>query len=65
MRPNNRKREYIILTRKLRAYLSEIRKHETINKEEFLTLRKGVRSKIFRSKAHLKEHIQITQREEK
>ena len=59
MRPNNRKREYIILTRKLRAYLSEIRKHETINKEEFLTLRKGVRSKIFRSKAHLKEYIQL------
>ena len=59
MRPNNRKREYIILTRKLRSYLSEIRKHGAINDEEFNSLRRGIRSKIFRNKAHLKEHIQM------
>lgn len=65
MRPNNRKREYIILTRKLRSYLAEIRKHGSINNEEFLELRKGVRSKIFKNKAHLKEHIGIMKKENK
>lgn len=61
MRPNNRKREYIVLTRKLRSYLSEIRKQGKITNEEFTTLRKGVRSKLFRNKNNLKEHIQIMQ----
>ena len=59
MRPNNKKGEYIILTRKLRSYLAEIRKHGKINNDEFMTLRKGVRSKTFRNKTHLKEHIQL------
>ena len=63
MRPNTRKRDYIILTRKLRAYISEIRKHGSINNEEFVKIRKGIRSKIFKNKAHLKEHIQIMQKE--
>ncbi len=65
MRPNSRKRDYITLTRKLRAYISEIRKHGSINEEEFATIRKGIRSKIFKNKAHLKEHIQIMQKEDK
>jgi len=59
MRPNNRKREYIILTRRLRSYLSEIRKQGHINNEEFAKLRKGIRSKNFRNKNHLKENIQL------
>lgn len=62
MRPNNRKREYIILTRKLRSYLSEIRKQGKITDEEFATLRKGVRSKVFKNKNNLKEHIQLMQK---
>lgn len=62
MRPNNRKREYIILTRKLRSYLSEIRKQGKITNEEFATLRKGVRSKVFKNKNNLKEHIQLMQK---
>ncbi len=61
MRPNSRKHEYMILTRKLRAYLSEIRKQGKITDEEFITLRKGVRSKIFKNKNNLKEHIQLMQ----
>ncbi|MEK6915166.1 MAG: 50S ribosomal protein L19e [Nanoarchaeota archaeon] len=65
MRPNNRKREYIILTRKLRAYLSEIRKQGKIDDGEFLKLRKGIRSKIFKNKSHLKENIQLMQKEKK
>lgn len=61
MRPNSRKRDYIVLTRKLRNYLSEIRKQGKITNEEFSTLRKGVKSKTFRNKNNLKEHIQIMQ----
>ncbi len=61
MRPNNRKREYIILTRKLRSYLSEIRKQGKITNDEFATLRKGIRSRVFKNKNNLKEHIQIMQ----
>jgi large subunit ribosomal protein L19e len=64
MRPNNRKRDYIILTRKLRNYLGEIRKQGKITGEEFATLRKGVRSKTFKNKNNLKEHIQIMQKGE-
>lgn len=63
MRPNSRKKDYMTLTRKLRSYLSEIRKHGSISNEEFLKLRKGVRSKNFRNKAHLKEHIQLMKKE--
>ena len=63
MKPNSRKRDYIILTRKLRSYISEIRKHGSINNEEFVNIRKGIRSKIFKNKAHLKEHIQTMQKE--
>jgi large subunit ribosomal protein L19e len=62
MRPNNRKREYIILTRKLRSYLAEIRKQGKITNEEFISLRKGVRSRVFRNKTNLKEHIQLMQK---
>ena len=65
MRPNSRKRDYITLTRKLRAYISEIRKHGSISNDEFTTIRKGIRSKVFKNKAHLKEHIQIMQKEDK
>lgn len=64
MRPNSRKQDYIVLTRKLRNYLSEIRKQGKITNEEFLTLRKGVRSKTFRNKNNLKEHIQLMQKGE-
>lgn len=65
MRPNNRKRQYIILTRKLRSYVAEIRKHGSISEEEYSKLRKGIRSKIFKNKANLKEHIVIMQKENK
>ena len=55
---NTRKKDYMTLTRKLRNYLSELRKHGTISQEKFLKLRKEIRAKAFRSKAHLKERIE-------
>lgn len=65
MRPNSRKRDYIKLTRKLRAYLSEIKKQGTINNEDFALLRNGIKSRIFRNKAHLKEQMQLMKKEKK
>lgn len=55
----DRKREYVIITRKLRAYLGELRKQGSINKDQFDLLRRELRAKKFRSKAHLKERITL------
>lgn len=65
MRPNSRKKDYMTITRKLRNYLKEIRKQDKISYEEFIELRKGIRSREFRNKTHLKEHIQLMQKEKK
>jgi len=54
---SKRKQEYVILTRKLRKYLAEMKKQNKISKEEFVDFRKKIRNKFFRSKLHLKEHI--------
>lgn len=53
-----RKRDYVMLTRKLRKYLKELEKHGTITKEDKKELRKKIRDKDFRSKAQLKDYIQ-------
>ena len=52
-----RKQDYMILTRKLRKYVSEMKKQEKITKEDSKDIRKKIRNKIFRSKSHLKEYI--------
>lgn len=49
--------EYVILVRKLRRYINELRKQEKISSEIYQTLRKKIKSKEFRSKAHLKENL--------
>ena len=54
---NTRKRDYVIMTRKLRKYVSEIKKQGIISKKEESEIRKKIRNKMFRSKAHLREHI--------
>lgn len=55
---NTRKRDYMTITRKLRAYITELRKHGTILSEEYWKLRREIRAKNFRSKSHMKERIQ-------
>jgi large subunit ribosomal protein L19e len=52
-----KKREYIILTRKLRKYLKGPEAGGKLLKEQVVDIRKKIRNRIFRSKAHLKEHI--------
>lgn len=53
-----RKYEYMILTRKLRAYLSSLKKRGLIQKEQFLKLRKEIRASDFKSLAQMKEKMQ-------
>ena len=52
-----RKKDYVVLTRKLRKYVSEMKKQGKISKEEADEIRKKIRNKIFKSKLHLKEQI--------
>lgn len=54
---STRKQDYVIMTRKLRAYLKNLKDNGKISREEFYNLRKKIRNKIFKSKAHLKENL--------
>lgn len=54
---NKRKQEYVIMTRKLRAYSNEMHKQGKISKEEKDEIRKKIRNRLFRSKANLKQYI--------
>ncbi len=54
---NKRKQDYVIMTRKLRKYAAEMKKQGRLSKEEVVDIRKKIRNKVFRSKAHLKEYI--------
>ena len=51
-----RKKDYVILTRKLRAYVKELKEQGKISLEEFKEIRKKIRNKEFRSKANLREY---------
>ena len=52
-----RKRDYIIMTRKLRKYSVEMKKLGLLSNEDVIDVKKKIRNKDFRSKARLKEHI--------
>ncbi len=54
---NKRKKEYVILTRKLRKYVAEGKKSGELSKKDTKEIRKKIRNRMFKSKAHLKEHI--------
>jgi large subunit ribosomal protein L19e len=51
-----RKQTYVKLTRKLRAYLKELKNAGHINKEIYHGLRTKIKMRNFKSKAHLKEY---------
>lgn len=57
MKPASKKRGYMILTRKLRAYLAELLNQNKITKEQFLKLRTEIKARAFKTKAHLKERM--------
>jgi len=54
---NTRKQDYVKLTRKLREYTRQLSFQGKIDKEQHKTLRKQIKSSIFRSKSHLKEML--------
>ena len=53
----NKKRKYIIMVRKLRAYINELRTQEKINMVQYNDLRKKIKARAFKDKAHLKEQM--------
>ncbi len=55
---NRRKQEYVIITRKLRAYVKEMEKQGKLSKEEVKEIRKRIRNRAFKSKANLKLYIE-------
>jgi large subunit ribosomal protein L19e len=57
-RVHDTKREYIILTRKFRKYIVELKKQGKIDQEKYLELRKMIKARAFKDKAHLKDHIE-------
>ena len=54
---NIRKKQYATMTKKLRTYVVGLVKAKQLNKEEIAEIRKKIRNKFFRSKAHLKEYV--------
>jgi large subunit ribosomal protein L19e len=55
---NTRKRDYVIMTRKLRRYAKEMHLQGKIGKEDLVEIRKKIRNRKFNSKANLKLYIQ-------
>ncbi|MBI2044021.1 hypothetical protein HYT24_01520 [Candidatus Pacearchaeota archaeon] len=53
----NTKREYMILTRKLRGYIKEMKNTGKVSREVYLDVRKKIRNRFFKSKANLKEYL--------
>ena len=58
LKVNKRKQEYVIITRKLRAYVLELKKQGKLTSEEVKDIRKKIRNKIFKSKANLKTYVE-------
>ena len=54
---NTRKQDYVIMTRKLRSYVAEMKKQGVLTPEEVTDIRKKIRNRIFKSKANLKNYI--------
>ena len=54
---NKRKKEYVAMVRKQRKYVAELKRTGKLGKEEVSDLRKKIRNKFFRSKAHLREYL--------
>jgi len=57
-RVNNRKAEYVIITRKLRKFVRGLVRAGKIDKEGNREVRKQIRSRSFKSKRHLKESLE-------
>jgi len=54
---NKRKQIYVKITRKLRGYIMDLRDKGKIDRELYWDLRKKIRMRDYKSKAHLKEYL--------
>ncbi len=59
LKPNKRKEKYIIITRKLRRHLRELKSQGKITNEEFKKHRMQIKMKTFKTKRQLKETIKL------
>ena len=57
-KPNDRKQEYVIITRKLRKFVRYLLKTGAMDRETYRNTRKQIRARKFKSKRHLKEHLE-------
>jgi large subunit ribosomal protein L19e len=57
MKVKNRKRDYVKLTRKLRAYLKDLKRRNEIDKKNYLDIRKKIKMRYFKSKSYLEDYI--------
>jgi large subunit ribosomal protein L19e len=57
MKVNNRKQEYVIITRKLRTFLKYLLKTSAVDREKYREIRKMIRARKFKSKRNLKENL--------
>jgi len=57
---NKRKQEYVKITRKLRAYLKELKKQDKISKEEEKDMRKKIRNRKFNSLSSFKAYLKVS-----
>lgn len=57
MRVNKRKQEYVKITRKLREYISSLKERGVLDRDLYITLRKKIRMRDFKSKANLKDYL--------
>jgi len=57
-RVNTKKKVYMAITRKLRAYILELLSQDKMTKEEYKELRRNIKVHSFKSKQSLKEHLQ-------
>ncbi len=53
----SKKKEYVIITRKLRALLFKLKKGGVLNLEEYRRLRREIRMRKFRNESDIKEKI--------
>jgi len=54
---NKRKKEYVLMTRKLRKYINEMKKQGKLSNKEIKEIRKKIRNQYFKSKYHLTGYI--------
>lgn len=58
----DRKGEYVRLTRKLRNFAKQLLVQGRVSREQHQNIRKQIKARAFRSKAHFKEIVKIEQR---